>query len=183
VPTNVTDLDYAQNSGDIFQDSIVYNEKMYSVQVTRSPSPPPSPSCPVAESLHQAEGGNTNPRSDRLDVHKLTESDTEENNGGSSEVDRDELPKSLQKARLLSEHRENKFTSTLRRLSTVRKRNKMKRKEARDRYDEHDDSSVEASAAVQQPPNSTHIPEVMRRGSSTTSRDSEIEALTSGYFR
>ena len=42
--------------------------------------------------------------------------------------------------------RENKFTSTLRRLSTVRKRNKTKRKEQKDKHDDNDESSAEVVA-------------------------------------
>lgn len=186
MPTIANDLDCAHNSEDIFHGSVLYNEKMFSVQVTRSPSPPSSSSCPVADGLDKAEGGDQLAPSDRLEVQKHAESDNDDNNGGLSDVDLDELPKTFHKARPFSEHRENKFTSTLRRLSTVRKRTKMKRRDMRDKYDDHDDSSVEATlttTSMSQPPHSSRIPEVLRRASSTTSRDSEIEALTSGYLR
>ena len=100
-------------------------------------------------------------------------------------------PRTFTKARPLSE-RENKFTSTLRRLSTVRKRNKQKRKtKERDMASNGDSSGIEAAsvggasgnpAETSGTSGNTSIQEL--RPSSTTSRESEGEAaLTSGYFR
>jgi hypothetical protein len=175
----VGDLNYVHNSEEIFQGSILYNDEMYSVRITQSP-----PSGNDKDGLDQAEGGNDDDGegiSDRLYAQKLADSDNED---GGSQVDRDEereLPKTFQKAKPFGEHRENKFTSTLRRLSTIRKRNKTKRKKVNDKSDDHDDSSAEFSSTP--PPPFMHLTEFGRRPSSTTSRDSEGEALTSGYFR
>ena len=96
-----------------------------------------------------------------------------------------ELPRTFTKAR----PSENKFTSTLRRLSTVRKRNKTKRKEQKGdkAHDDNDESSVEVASTPPPPPSTCGAAVVdssmARRPSSTTSRESEAEALTSGYFR
>ncbi len=182
VPPMVGDLDYAHNSEEIFQGSILYNDEMYSVRITQSP-----PSGQEKDGLDQAEGGPDTDDAvinDRLSAQKLVDSD---NDDEGSQVDRDEereLPKTFQKAKPFGEHRENKFTSTLRRLSTIRKRNKTKRKEVKDKCEDHDDSSAEFSSTPPPPPPPfMHLTEVGRRPSSTTSRDSEGEALTSGYFR
>lgn len=71
--------------------------------------------------------------------------------------------------------KENKFTSTLRRLSTVRKRNKSKRKEKMDRsFMEQEVSEV---GEIGTSPGGNGV-----RPSSTTSRESEAEVVTSGYF-
>ena len=104
--------------------------------------------------------------------------------GPQDEVDDDEEeevpspPRTFTKARPLSE-RENKFTSTLRRLSTVRKRNKAKRqkgqKDQKCEMASNGDSGIEAPVTT---------PSGELRPASTTSRESEGEAaLTSGYFR
>ncbi len=95
-----------------------------------------------------------------------------------------ELPRTFAKAR----PSENKFTSTLRRLSTVRKRNKTKRKEQKGdkTHDDNDESSVEVASTPPPPPSTCGaavVDSMARRPSSTTSRESEAEALTSGYFR
>ena len=74
--------------------------------------------------------------------------------------------------------RENKFTSTLRRLSTVRKRNKTKRKSTTSREKEPNwQSGTEPGSCI-----STSTPPDLRP-SSTTSKESENEVQTSGYFR
>ena len=85
------------------------------------------------------------------------------------------------KAKPLPE-KENKFASTLRRLSTVRKKNKHKKKfqtSTRDNkeFTSNGDSGIENAVTT---PSSIH--EAVRP-SSTTSRESDAEALTSGYFR
>ena len=75
--------------------------------------------------------------------------------------------------------KENKFASTLRRLSTVRKKNKHKKKfrDNKDFASNGGDSGIENAVTT---PSSIH--EAVRP-SSTTSRESDAEALTSGYFR
>ena len=75
--------------------------------------------------------------------------------------------------------KENKFASTLRRLSTVRKKNKHKKKfrDNKDFASNGGDSGIENAVTT---PSS--INEAVRP-SSTTSRESDAEALTSGYFR
>ena len=70
--------------------------------------------------------------------------------------------------------RENKFTSTLRRLSTVRKRNKTKRKQ-KERESNGDGSGFEPGTPGCTPSD--------LRPSSTTSRESDGGVETSGYFR
>ena len=86
-------------------------------------------------------------------------------------------PRTFTKAKPLPD-RENKFTSTLRRLSTVRKRNKTKRKSAPTKEnDYYGESGAEPEAYIP-----AYAPSDMRP-SSTTSRESETEVLTSGYFR
>lgn len=185
VATPVCDVEFHQNSNDVLHSPIQYNEKIFSVQVTQSPSTsPPSLNNPLQSELPKAEGGDDDPvvKDSRLQVQSQNDSDNDDENGGCSDEELDELPKTFQKARPFSEQRENKFTSTLRRLSTVRKKSKMKKKEVKDRSDDHDDSSAEIATAATTvfPPN--RIPEI-RRPSSTTSRESDIDALTSGYFR
>ena len=73
--------------------------------------------------------------------------------------------------------RENKFTSTLRRLSTVRKRNKTKRKNAaaKEKESNGDGSGFEPGTPGCTPSD--------LRPSSTTSRESDGGVETSGYFR
>ena len=80
------------------------------------------------------------------------------------------------KAKPLPE-RENKFTSTLRRLSTVRKRNKTKRKNAaaKEKESNGDGSGFEPGTPGCTPSD--------LRPSSTTSRESDGGVETSGYFR
>ena len=73
--------------------------------------------------------------------------------------------------------RENKFTSTLRRLSTVRKRNKTKRKNAAAKEKE---SNGDGSGFEPGTPGCTSSD---LRPSSTTSRESDGGVETSGYFR
>lgn len=76
--------------------------------------------------------------------------------------------------------KENKFASTLRRLSTVRKKNKNKKKfrDNKDFASNGGDSGIENATVTT--PSSIHE---AGRPSSTTSRESDAEALTSGYFR
>mgnify|MGYP001180528489 FL=1 len=73
--------------------------------------------------------------------------------------------------------RENKFTSTLRRLSTVRKRNKTKRKNAaaKEKESNGDGTGFEPGTPGYTPSD--------LRPSSTTSRESDGGVETSGYFR
>ena len=99
------------------------------------------------------------------------------------EEDEEEVPSPppRAKAKPLPE-KENKFASTLRRLSTVRKKNKHKKKfqtSTRDNkeFTSNGDSGIENAVTT---PSSIH--EAVRP-SSTTSRESDAEALTSGYFR
>ena len=71
---------------------------------------------------------------------------------------------------------------------TCRKRNKTKRKEQKDKHDENDESSVEVVATPTTATTTTIttasiVVDSSQRPSSTTSRESEAEALTSGYFR
>lgn len=177
MPQNVVDLEYSSNSEEIFQGSILYNDEMYSVRITQSPA-----TNQEIDGLEQAEGGDEAALSGKLSGQQLVESDNEED--GNAQVDKDEdreLPKTFNKAKPFGEHRENKFTSTLRRLSTIRKRNKTKRKEIKERTEDHEESSAEYSSTP--PPPFMHLSDVGRRPSSTTSKDSEGEALTSGYFR
>ena len=135
--------------------------------IADSPSPPtslppnnPEGGTPGTPDFPSAQGG---PKNDDI------EDDEEE------EVP---SPPPRAKAKPLPE-KENKFASTLRRLSTVRKRNKHKKKYAnhghRDNGASNGDSGIEGVTT----PSSIH--EV--RPSSTTSRESDAEALTSGYFR
>ena len=90
--------------------------------------------------------------------------------------------------------KENKFTSTLRRLSTVRKNKKAKRKEVdrnlmeREFVSEEDYEPGGAAAAAGGIPGmgtvgSSNGGFSSARPASTTSRESEGEVVTSGYFR
>ena len=111
--------------------------------------------------------------------HSSVETPTKDHPGDEDEDEDEEEevpspPRTFTKAKPLPE-RENKFTSTLRRLSTVRKRNKNKRKSKEKEMASNGDSGIEAVTT----PSSSHD----LRPSSTTSRESEAEALTSGYFR
>eukprot|EP00095_Tigriopus_kingsejongensis_P007849 maker-scaffold62_size438377-snap-gene-2.12 protein:Tk07849 transcript:maker-scaffold62_size438377-snap-gene-2.12-mRNA-1 annotation:"double c2-like domain-containing protein beta-like" len=84
--------------------------------------------------------------------------------------------KAAGKAKALADKSENKFTSTLRRLSTVRKRNKSKRKEKMDRSFMEQEVSEVGELGTPAPGGNGVRP------SSTTSRESEGEMVTSGYF-
>lgn len=97
----------------------------------------------------------------------------------------EDTPRTYNKAKPLAE-RENKFTSTLRRLSTVRKRNKSKKK-LKDKESSNGSTATNADSEAATTPSSTHDFATAAnsgnvRPSSTTSRDSDTEALTSGYF-
>ena len=95
-----------------------------------------------------------------------------------SYLDQIQPHKAYNKAKALFGDKENKFTSTLRRLSTVRKKNKCRRK-----------ASNESTGSRGDP--SDVLPEEGQgvagggvRPASTTSRESETEGgVTSGYFR
>lgn len=171
----MSDLEYTPNSEEIFQGSILYNDEMYSVRITQSPS-----SHQDNLALGQAEVGDEAILSKSLPGHQLVESDEDKNSPDDRDEER-ELPKAFQKAKPFGERKENKFTSTLRRLSTIRRKSKNKRKEIKDKTDNHENSSAEFSSTPPLP--FMHLSDVVRKTPSTTSRDSEGEALTSGYFR
>ena len=106
---------------------------------------------------------------------ELEAGEDEEDAEADLEEDVPSPPRTFTKAKPLPE-RENKFTSTLRRLSTVRKRNKTKRKSAAAKEKESNgESGIEPGTHACTPSD--------LRPSSTTSRESEGEVLTSGYFR
>ena len=153
-------------SGDLeARTSDFYYEMSYDMARQRPPRPDIAASMQDYESSEAPEGGGENLEDD----------------------DEEEVPsppaasKLYSKAKPLPE-KENKFTSTLRRLSTVRKRNKSKRKckdkEMTSNGSTQGDSGIEAVTT----PSSSH--DHGMRPSSTTSKESEGEAaLTSGYFR
>ena len=83
---------------------------------------------------------------------------------------------------LSAEKQESKITSTLRRLSVVRRKSKNKMRvnkadAAKGIEEEKAEGSPPAAAAA------SAASEAAARPSSTTSRDSENDVVTSGYFR
>ena len=152
--------------------------------------PPISPKASGYDSGTEVGGGDPS----ASDYH------TEDGNLGDDVIPEEEVPctrpRAYSKAKPLGD-RENRFTSTLRRLSTVRKRNKTKRRNEKQKdlqqppicdnpHQDLNDSVLNLPGSPAAPMGTTVMEAagiVSCRPSSTTSKESETEITTSGYLR